>query len=320
MSMIPKTAEAAAVPAGTSRRSRDFHRLSPFWNTVFHLVSGGFALACVFPFIFVVIISLTREQSLLEVGYRIIPDALSFSAYRYIFQTGDQLLQSYLVTIAITVMGTLLTVVMTTLYAYALSRKSFKYRGFFSFLAFFTMLFSGGLVPTYIVVTQFLHLKDTLWALILPMAMNAFNILVLRTFFQTMVPDPIIESGKIDGAGEFRALFSLVLPISLPGLATIALFSTLGYWNDWFNALLYIDSNKLVPLQALLMRIQNSMQFIIQNSSLLSSGQSKEMIRSLPQETSRMAMVVLATGPIVLAYPFFQRYFIQGLTIGAVKD
>ncbi len=299
---------------------RDIHQLPAVWNGLLHAISGVFAFACVFPFIFVVIISLTDEKTLLEHGYRVFPEKWSLFAYSYIFQTGDQLFRSYGVTIFITVVGTLLTVVMTTLYAYALSRKNFKFRGFFSFLAFFTMLFSGGLVPAYIVMTQLLDLKDSIWALILPMTMNAFYILVLRTFFQTMVPDPIIESGKIDGAGEFKILWRLVLPISLPGLATIALFSTLGYWNDWFNALLYIDSNHIVPLQALLMRIETSMQFIIQNSALLNSGQSREMLRSLPQDTSRMAMVVMATGPIVLAYPFFQRYFVQGLTIGSVKE
>lgn len=303
-----------------SAKLRDAHRVPALWNGLLHLIAGGFALACVFPFLLVVIISFTDERTLLLEGYRIFPEKWSVFAYSYVFRTGDQLFRSYGVTLFVTVIGTLLSVFMTMLYAYALSRKNFKFRGFFTFLAFFTMLFGGGLVPTYIVVAQMLELKDTVWALILPMALNAFNILVLRTFFQTMVPDPIIESGKIDGAGEFKALFRLVMPISLPGIATIGLFSTLGYWNDWFNALLYIDSNKWVPLQALMMRIYNNMQFIIQNSALLNSGQSKELLRSLPQETTRMAMVVLATGPIVLAYPFFQRYFVQGLTIGAVKD
>lgn len=306
--------------AQKAAKFRDIHRLPAAWNGLLHLIAGGFALACVFPFLFVVIISFTDEHTLALNGYRIFPDKWSADAYTYMFKTGDQLLRSYGVTIFVTVVGTLLTVVLTTLYAYALSRRSFKYRKFFSLFAFFTMLFGGGLVPTYIVVAQMLHLKDTIWALILPMSLNAFNIIVLRTFLQTMVPEPIIESGKIDGAGEFRILLQLVVPISLPGIATIALFSTLGYWNDWFNALLYIDSNSLVPLQSLMMRIYNNMQFIIQNSALLNSGQGKEMLRSLPQETSRMAMVVLATGPIVLAYPFFQRYFVQGLTIGAVKD
>jgi len=320
MSSITAVERQPSQSRPVRKKRRDFHQLSPFWNMICHLIAGGFAFLCVFPFLFVIIISLTDEQSLAENGYKIFPDKWSFAAYDYILKAGDQLLRSYGVTIFVTVVGTIISLVVIAFYAYAISRPTFKYRRFFSFIAFFTMLFNGGLVPTYIVTTQVLHLKDTIWALILPMCVNAFYILILRTFFQTMIPDGIIESGKIDGAGEFRVFFSIVLPISLPGIATIGLFSTLGYWNDWFNALLYIDSPNIVPLQSMLMRIENSLKFLTSNSALASSAQSLELLRSLPQETSRMAMVVLATGPIVLAYPFFQRYFIQGLTIGAVKE
>jgi len=297
---------------------RDFHQLSKVWNVVFNLTAGVFAFLCVFPFLFVVLISFTDEGALARDGYKLIPAKWSLGAYRYVFESGDTLLRSYGVTIFVTVVGTIVSLLFIALYAYAISRKSFKYRNFFSFFAFFTMLFNGGLVPTYIVVTQLLGLKDSIWALILPLAVNAFYIMILRTFYSTSVPDAIIESGKIDGAGEFRIFLTIVLPLSLPGLATIALFSTLGYWNDWFNALLYIDSPGLVPLQSMLMRIETSMQFIMQNSQ--NSSLSLEALRSMPQDTSRMAMVVLATGPIIFAYPFFQRYFIQGLTIGAVKE
>jgi len=297
---------------------RDFHQLSTPWNVVFNLFAGIFAFLCVFPFLFVVIISFTDEGVLARDGYKLIPSQWSLEAYRYVFQTGDTLLRSYGVTIFVTVVGTIVSLLFIAFYAYAISRKSFKFRNFFAFFAFFTMLFNGGLVPTYIIVTQLLGLKDTIWALILPLAVNAFYIMILRTFYSTSVPDAIIESGKIDGAGEFRIFLKLVLPLSLPGLATIGLFSTLGYWNDWFNALLYIDNPNLVPLQSMLMRIETSMQFILQNSQ--NSSLSLEALRSLPQDTSRMAMVVLATGPIIFAYPFFQRYFIQGLTVGAVKE
>lgn len=287
-------------------------------NVSFNLIAGIFSLLCVFPFLFVVIISFTAEGALARDGYRLLPAEWSLDAYRYVFNMGDSLIRSYGVTIFVTVVGTILSLLLMAFYAYAVSRKSFRYRNFFSFFAFFTMLFNGGLVPTYIVVTQFLSLKDSIWALILPLAMNAFYIMILRTFYSTSVPDAIIESGKIDGAGEFRVFIRLVLPLSLPGLATIGLFSTLGYWNDWFNALLYIDDPNLVPLQSMLMRIETSMQFIMQNAS--NSSISMEALRSLPQDTSRMAMVVLATLPIIFAYPFFQRYFITGLTVGAVKE
>lgn len=297
---------------------RDFSQLSPFGNLLAIVAAGGFAFLCVFPFLFVIIISFTDEKTLALNGYSVFPEKWSLEAYRYVFLTGDQLLRSYGVTILVTVLGTLISLAMISLFSYAISRRSFKYRNFFAFFAFFTMLFNGGLVPTYIVVTQLLGLNDSLWALIWPMALNAFYIMIMRTFFSLSVPESIIEAGKIDGASEFGIFFRLVLPLSLPGLATIGLFSTLGYWNDWFNALLYIESPDLVPLQSMLMRIENSMQFLLQNSN--NPSVNIGLLQSLPQDTSRMAMVVLATGPIVLAYPFFQRYFVQGLTVGAVKE
>ncbi len=298
--------------------SREFHQLSPIANFFSALGVGLFSIACVFPFVFVVIISFTDEAALSKNGYSVFPEKWSLEAYRYVFLTGEQLFRSYGVTAFVTLVGTIVSLVFISLFAYAISRRSFKYRNFFSFFAFFTMLFNGGLVPTYIVVTQLLGLKDSVWALILPLAVNAFYIMIMRTFFSISVPESLIEAGKIDGASEFGIFVRLVLPLSLPGLATIGLFSTLGYWNDWFNALLYIDNPNLVPLQSMLMRIETSMQFLLQNAS--NPSVNVGLLQSLPQDSSRMAMVVLATGPIVLAYPFFQRYFVQGLTVGAVKE
>ncbi|OWR31444.1 sugar ABC transporter permease [Saccharibacillus sp. O23] len=299
------------------RKKRDYNAISPLWNVLFNIIVGLFAFSCVFPFLFVIMISLTDEQTLALEGFSLWPSRFSTEAYRYIFQAGNDLLISFGVTLSVTVIGTLLTLALVTTYAYALSRRSFEFRGFFSFLAFFTMLFSGGMVPGYIVMTQFLHLQNTIWALILPLSLSAFSIIVMRTFFQTTVPDEVIESAKIDGAGEFRAFFSIVLPISLPGIATIGLFSALGYWNDWFNALLYYNKPELTPpLQYLLMRIEKNMDFLTQNAKYLGNF---DAAAALPTETVRMAMVVLATLPIVMAYPFFQRYFVQGLTVGSVK-
>lgn len=229
-----------------------------------------------------------------------------------------QVLQAYGVTIFVTVVGTFLSVTVISMYAYAISRKQFKFRKQFTFIAFFTMLFSGGMVPFYIVMTQFLDLKNTMWALILPMAVNAFYIIIMRTFFLRSVPEAILESARIDGAGEMRIFLTIVLPLSIPGIATIALFSTLAYWNDWFNALLFIDDPNKIPLQSLLMRIENNMDFIKQNAML--SNQNSAILKSIPQDSARMAMVVIATLPIALSYPFFQKYFIKGLTIGGVKD
>ena len=284
-------------------------------NIIANIILAVSAIACVFTFIFVIIISLTSEQSLLEHGYSIFPKEWSLDAYKYLLQSGGALAQSYMVTIVVTILGTIINVSMVSSYAYAISRKGFKYRRQFTFLVFFTMLFGGGMVPSYIVMTQVLGLKNTIWALILPLAFNSFNIIVMRTFFQKSVPDSIIESARIDGASEFRIFTKIVIPLAIPGIATIALFSTLAYWNDWFNAMLYIDYQNLVPLQHMLMKIEKNMEFIRQNAML-----SGEVMSALPQESVRMAMVVVSTLPIACTYPFFQKYFISGLTIGGVKE
>lgn len=284
-------------------------------NIIANIILAVSAIACVFPFIFVIITSLTSEQSLLEHGYSIFPKEWSLDAYKYLLQSGGALAQSYMVTIVVTILGTIINVSMVSSYAYAISRKGFKYRRQFTFLVFFTMLFGGGMVPSYIVMTQVLGLKNTIWALILPLAFNSFNIIVMRTFFQKSVPDSIIESARIDGASEFRIFTKIVIPLAIPGIATIALFSTLAYWNDWFNAMLYIDYQNLVPLQHMLMKIEKNMEFIRQNAML-----SGEVMSALPQESVRMAMVVVSTLPIACTYPFFQKYFISGLTIGGVKE
>lgn len=284
-------------------------------NLISNIILAIMAIACVFPFIFVIIISLTSEQSLLQNGYSIFPKEWSLDAYKYLLTSGKQLMHSYLVTIVVTVVGTIINVSMVSTYAYAISRQNFKYRKQFTFLVFFTMLFGGGMVPSYIVMTQVLGLKNTIWALILPLAFNAFNIIIMKTFFQRSVPESIIESARIDGASEFKIFIKMVVPLALPGIATIALFSTLAYWNDWFNAMLYIDHQNLIPLQHMLMKIEKNLEFIRQNAML-----SGEVMQNLPQESVRMAMVVISTLPIACSYPFFQKYFISGLTIGGVKE
>ncbi len=312
-----ETAAASAVPA--RRKSQHVGGFGPVANRIWNIVVALIALACVIPFIYTIIISLTDEQTIALKGYSFFPDKMSLSAYAYLFQDSGQLLNSYAVTIGVTLIGTILSLVLILPYGYALSRPEFEFRKQFTFFAFLTMLFNAGLVPFYMVVTQLLHIGDTLWALILPLSVNAFYIIVIRTFYKTTVSEGIVESARIDGAGDFRIFVKIVLPISLPGIATIGLFSALGYWNDWFNAMLFIDNPRLVPLQYLLMRVQNNLQYLLENSQLIQSADSTSMISALPQEGIRMAMVVVATGPIVLAYPFFQRFFIQGLTVGAIK-
>lgn len=301
------------------RRGLQTSGFSPVWNVFWHIIIACITLACVLPFIYTMIISITDERSIALNGYQFFPDKLDFSAYTYLFKDSGQLLGSYMVTISVTVLGTLLSLLLILPYGYAISRPEFEFKKLFTFIAFLTMLFNAGIVPFYMVMTQLLHLKDTIWALILPLSVNAFYIIVIRTFYKTTVSEGIVESARIDGAGDFTIFVKIVLPISLPGIATIGLFSALGYWNDWFNAMMFIDDPRLTPLQYLLMRIQNNIQYLLENSELFQSAGTSDMAGNLPQETIRMAMVVVATGPIVLAYPFFQRFFIQGLTVGAIK-
>lgn len=296
-----------------------FTKISKKSNLVMNIILVTLSILSILPFLFVAIISLSSEESLRANGYSLIPEEWSLYAYRYLFNSGNQMLKSYGITIMVTVLGTIIGLLLISTYAYVLSRRSFAYKKFFTMVAFIPMLFSGGMVSSYLVMTKLLGLKNTIWALILPLCMNTFYVIVLRTFFKNSVPEAVIESAKIDGASEFRVFFKIVVPMSLPGIATIALFLTLGYWNDWFNAMLYIDKNSLIPLQYLLMRVENSMEFIINNSTKLGTA-SIDIAKTMPKESAKMAMVFLSTAPIVFAYPFFQKYFISGLTIGAVKE
>ncbi|EFY08342.1 carbohydrate ABC transporter permease [Erysipelothrix rhusiopathiae] len=285
-------------------------------DRVFNVIIGLFALSCIFPFIFVIVVSFTTETALMVNGYTLFPKEVSLDGYKFLYDFKGQLLNSFGVTVFITVVGTLINTTFTSTYAYAISRPNFKYRRFFTKFALLTMLFSAGMIPNYIVMTKLLGLKDTVWALILPMALSPFNIIVMRTFFKRTVPDAIIESARIDGASEFRIFIQIVLPLAVPGIATISLFAALAFWNDWFNALLYINSENLYPLQYLLMKIQSNLDYISQNVGL--SGINSGI--GLPKESARMAMVVLSTLPIAVSYPFFQKYFVSGLTIGGVKE
>ena len=296
-----------------------FNSISKKTNIAFNIFFAILAAMAIIPFVFVLIISLTNEQALKMNGYQFWPEEWSLEAYKYIFTSGSQITRAYLITIIVTVAGTLLGLTIMSTYAYALSRKSFAYKKFFTKLIFIPMLFSGGMVASYLVVTRVLGLKDNILALILPICVSSFNIIVLRTFFKTTVPDSIVEAAKIDGASEWITFLKVVLPISIPGIATIALFLTLGFWNDWFNAMLYINDNSLIPLQYLLVRLETSMEFLANNATTMGTG-AIEVASRMPKETAKMAIVVITTLPILFAYPFFQKYFVSGLTIGAVKE
>ena len=288
-------------------------------NILFIFIFALIVFTCLFPFIFTVIISFTSENSIAVHGYRMLPHEWSLNAYEYIFKVGTQIVQSYWITIVITVMGTVISLFLTALFAYAVAQEDYSYGKILAFVAFFTMLFSGGLVPTYIIVTKLLHLKNTIWALILPMAMSAMNVLIVRTYFKTNVPRALIEAARIDGAGEFRIFYKIVLPLSKPILAVIAFFNVVAYWNSWMPALLYIDRPELTPIMKMLMDIQNNMDFLVKNSAMTGMNAFK-MIQNMPSESAKMAVVVLVVVPIIIVYPFVQKYFVKGLLIGGVKD
>lgn len=297
----------------------EYSRIKKPTNVLFNIILTILLLISIVPFIFVIIISFTDENSLAMNGYRFIPEKWSTHAYSYILESGESILRSYGITILVTVLGTVIGLLLISTYAYALSRKTYAYRSFLTKVITIPMLFSGGMIANYLIVTKVLMLKDTIWALILPLCMNSFNIIVLRTFFKTSIPDTVVESAKIDGASEWRLFFKIVIPMALPGLATIGLFLTLGYWNDWFNAMMYIDNQDLIPLQYLLIKIESSMDFLISNKAMMGVD-GITAAANLPKETIKMAIVVISTLPIIFAYPFFQRYFVNGLTIGAVKE
>ncbi|MDF2925998.1 MAG: sugar transporter permease [Paenibacillaceae bacterium] len=285
-------------------------------QALIHLAFIVISILMIMPFALVVIVSLTSEPSIIKNGYRFIPEIFSLDAYRYILQSPDMLFRAYGITTLITVAGTLCGLLLTAMTAYVVSRKDYRYNRITTFYVFFTMLFSGGLVPVYILITQYLHLKDTLFALILPVLLSPFNIMVMKGFM-SKIPLEIIESAKIDGARELRIFFTIIIPLSKPALATMGLLISFAYWNEWFNAMLYIDNQKLVPLQLLLVRILNSMEFLTSNSEF--SQQMGINLAEFPNNSARMAIAVLAGGPMLVIFPFFQRFFVKGLTVGSLK-
>lgn len=296
--------------------ARDMLAIAPSTNVILNVLMVIGVILTLAPFYIIIISSVTSEASLIANGYRLWPAEFSLSAYTYLFRQGSIILTAYKNTIVSTLAGTVLTLILVTLYAYPLSRNNFRFSTFFTFFAFFTMLFGGGLVSYYMVMRQILRIQNTLWALFLPSSFSPFWVFVLRTYIKTNVPDELIEAARIDGASEWRILLQVVLPLSVPGLATVALFSAIGIWNNFFNALLLIDKAELYNLQYTIYSTLNNIRFLLENASRM---QGVVNLSELPSQTFRMAMAVVTIGPIVLAYPFFQRYFVRGLTIGAIK-
>ncbi|MGG1553732.1 MULTISPECIES: carbohydrate ABC transporter permease [Paenibacillus] len=294
------------------------HKENQGWQWAAHTVMILFSLTCLLPFALLVMSSITDETTILQNGYSFFPKQFSLTAYQYLWEQSSLIFNAYGITFLITIVGTVASLAITSMLAYPLSRRDLPGGTFFAFVLFFTLLFNGGLVPTYLVYTQLLDMKNTLWALIIPgLLMNGFNVLLMRTFFMTTIPVPVLESASIDGATEFKMYYKIVLPLSLPILATVGLFQGLAYWNDWNNGLIYVTDPKLFSLQNVLNRIMSDIQFLASNGDLGASAGAK--VAQLPSETFRMAIAVIAVIPILIAYPFFQKYFVKGMTIGAVK-
>lgn len=287
-------------------------------NIIINIMFCLGSLVFILPFVLIISASFSDEQTLLSEGYKLIPSVFSTEAYKYVFRNPQQLLDSYKVTIIYSIVATVLGVVVMSMLAYPLSRPNYKYKKIATFFIFFTMLFSGGLIPTYIWITRYLHLGDTIWVYILPCLVNAFHVIVIRSFFQGL-PQALMESAKIDGASELQTFFKIVMPLSKPVIATISLLTLLARWNDWNTALIYIKSTNLYSLQYLLQKILREAEFV-KNMAESSPVAGVDLdLSNLPSVTIRFAMCMVAAGPMLIIFPFFQKYFAKGLTVGAVK-
>ena len=297
--------------------SMKINRVKSGTNAAFNVLFALLAAMAILPVIFVFIISISSEESIRLVGYSFAPRGFSASAYAFLWNERATILQALFISVSVTCLGTLLGLALTTTMGYVLSRPVFKMKSFYTWVVFIPMIFNGGMVASYVVNANVLGLKNTIWALILPLAVSSFNIIICKTFFRSTIPDSIIESAKMDGASQLRIFGQIVLPISKPVLATIGLFLVFGYWNDGFQSSLYISDSKLVSLQALLNNMMKSLDYIANNPT---AGVSLQQYRNqMPSESVRMAIAIVIVVPIACAYPFFQKYFISGLTIGAVK-
>jgi putative aldouronate transport system permease protein len=283
------------------------------FNIVAYIILFILTVTCLIPFVMIISGSITSQESILKDGYRLLPKVISLDAYKMIFESSGNLIRAYGVTIFVTAVGTILGLFLTAMAAYVLSCNDFKYKNQISFYFYFTTIFGGGLVPWYIMMVKYLHMKNTYMSMIFPLLQNVVYILIMRSFMKS-IPTAICESAKIDGAGDFRIFVKLILPLSKPVLATIGLFMALNYWNDWYNAMLFVENDKMYPLQYFLYQILSKMDFL--NSVSANAG---VPVAQMPSEPMKLAMTVVATGPIILLYPFVQKYFVKGITIGSVK-
>lgn len=277
-----------------------------------HLVLIILSLLCLLPFVMILSVSFTSEAGIQANGYGLIPSDFSLEAYQYIFKNPTEVISAYTTTIFVTVVGTISSTVIMSMMAYPLSRQDFKLKNVLSFFVYFTMLFSGGLVPSYILVTKYLGLKDNVLALILPILISAWNVMLLRMFIAS-IPMSLIEAANLEGASEFKIFFTIVFPLAKVGIVTVALFQVLAFWNDWYQAMLYIDHGDMTTLQYMLYRVMNKVNLAKEYGGAMATQE------KLPSENLRMALCVVAAGPTLVVFPFFQKYFSKGITVGGVK-
>lgn len=298
-----------------ARPKKPVGRDRAIFNVLSHVALGVLSLCCLLPFVLVLSGSFSDQTSILTHGYQLIPETFSLDAYKTLFKIPEDLIRAYGVTIFVTVTGTLLGLLFTSMAAYVLSSKTFRYRYQVSFFFYFTSIFGGGLVPWYIFNTKYLHFHNSIIALILPILINVTYLLILKSYM-TSIPEALYESAKLDGAGDFTIYWRVALPLCKAGLATVGLFIALNYWNDWYNAMLFLDEGRsdLYPLQYFLNNILTKAQAIS-----AAAARSGLPMSEVPSEPLKLAMTVVATGPIILLYPFLQKYFVKGVTIGAVK-
>ncbi len=306
----------------TRRKKRyKINEISTATNVVMSILLTLLAIACILPLFLVISVSFTSAESIAMNGYRFIPDNFSLEAYKSVIEAGSSLFRSYGMTIFYAFGGTALSLLVMSMFAYVLAQKNFKARNFLAFFAFFTTLFSAGLVPSYIINTRVLHLNNTIWIFILPTLVSAFDVIILRTFIQTTIPDTLFEAAKLDGANDWTVYARIVMPLSKAGLATVGLFGLVTRWNEWFTGILYVspDKSHLIPVMTYLQKILNQIDFLKNNSTLSATVEGQAMLRSLPTESVQMAISLLVALPLLVAYPFFQKYFVKGMTIGSVK-
>ncbi len=295
------------------------NQISPATNTVLSIFMIALAAIFILPLVLIICISFSSEESIREIGYKFIPTEWSTYAYRYIANMSEGVWRCYANTIFYSVGGTALSLIVMSMFAYVLARKEFKARSAFAFYAFFTTLFNGGLIPEYILFTQWLGISNTMWVFFLPSLVSAFHVIILRTFIQSTIHESLLESAKLDGASEFQIYLRIVMPLFKAGLASVGLLTFVNKWNDWFIGLTYVYDLKLQPIMTFLQKMQRQLDMLNSASRESVGREAAEMFATMPGATARMAITIISVLPLLICYPFFQKYFIKGLTIGSVK-